>query len=108
MKAKHSLRDRVVSAAQAALAQQRYVGGLDVLVGIRWLPESSVKLWKQGRIPYLLSCIQTDPSKVSDAMEIFRAWATDHQLHPSEANYASKTPARASLRFAEDSSLDLA
>ncbi len=46
-----SLREqRVVKAAEAALQDQKYVSPIDVLVGIGWLPPSTVAAWRQGRL----------------------------------------------------------
>jgi len=36
--------------AKVALAQKRYVSPIDVLVGIRWLPQSVLDQWRQGRL----------------------------------------------------------
>jgi hypothetical protein len=43
------LDDRVIRAAEAALAVQKYVSPVDVLVGIGWLDPGALKRWQQGR-----------------------------------------------------------
>src|SRR5205085_471683 len=44
---------RVVRAADAALAQRKFVTAIDVLVGLGWLEPRRVDEWRQGRIAYL-------------------------------------------------------
>ena len=39
---RNKLRDRVVRAAEAALAESSYVAPVDVLTGIGWLPASAL------------------------------------------------------------------
>jgi hypothetical protein len=41
------LEERVTRAAEAALADQKYVSALDVLLGLRWLTENHVDRWRQ-------------------------------------------------------------
>jgi hypothetical protein len=94
-----NLVDRVTEAAEAALAAQDYVSPLDVLLGIRWLDGGTVKRWQQGQIDALESAIQTKPTRISEAMKLFRAWATAKALIPSETVYVARTPSRPTLRF---------
>jgi hypothetical protein len=91
--------DRVVEAAEAALAAERYVSTIDVLVGIRWLDPGAVDRWRQGRIDRLEEAIQTNPSRLSDALALLRAWAADRGLIASETQYVARTPHRQALRF---------
>jgi hypothetical protein len=42
------LEQRVTRAAEAALAEQRYVSPIDVLLRLGWLAPSHVDLWRQG------------------------------------------------------------
>ncbi len=92
---------RVVEAAEAALARQGYVSAVDVHCGIAWLDQATLKRWKQAQLPCLEAGIQTSPARISEAMRLFHAWATERQLHPSETAYVAKTPARPTLRFSE-------
>lgn len=94
-----NLHERVVGAAESVLATQGYVTALDVLVGIGWLPQSTVGRWRRGQLPYLEHGIQTNPSRVSEAMALFYAWATARHLQPSETEHIARTPARPTLRF---------
>lgn len=54
------IRRRVVEAAEAALSRRGFVTALDVLVGIRWLPQSAVDAWQQGRLDHLEERTQVD------------------------------------------------
>ncbi len=91
--------DRVVEAAEAALAAQAYASPVDVLLGIRWLDPGAVDRWRQGRIDSLEEAIQTNPARVSEALELFRSWATRKHLIASETPYVARTPQRQTLRF---------
>ena len=93
------LADRVVEAAEAALAAQNYASLLDVLVGIRWLDPGATDRWRQGRIDCLEEAIQTSPSRISEAIELFRSWATRKGLIATETQYVARTPQRHTLRF---------
>lgn len=94
-----ALVDRVVEAAEASLAAQTYVSALDVLVGMRWLDPGAVDRWRQGRIDCLEGAVQTNPSRISEAMELFRSWAINEGLIASETQYVARTPQRQTLRF---------
>ena len=91
--------DRVVEAADAVLADQKYASAIDVLVGIRWLDPGAVDRWRQGRIDHLEEAIQTHPSRAAEALALFRAWAVDRGLIASETEYVARTPQRQALRF---------
>jgi len=98
-KNRRALADRVIEAAEASLATQHYVGTIDVLVGIGWLDAGAVKHWQQGRTDCLESAIQTNPTRIAEAMTLFRSWATGKGLIASEAYYVACTPQRQMLRF---------
>ncbi|WP_407154962.1 hypothetical protein [Bradyrhizobium sp. STM 3557] len=95
------LNDRVIRAAEAALAAQKYVSSIDVLVGIGWLDPGLLKRWQQGQIGYLEEGIQTNQSRISEAMKLFRSWATAKGLRPSETHYVARTPSRQTLQFSK-------
>ena len=95
------LERRVVGSAESTLAQQGYVSAIDVLMGIGWLDVATLERWKRGQLPYLERGIQTNLSRISEAMKIFRAWATKKQLYPSETAYVARTPARPALQFSK-------
>jgi hypothetical protein len=95
------LEDRVTKAAEAALAAQRYVSPVDVLVGIGWVDPNSLKRWRQGQVEYLERVVQANLSRISEAMKLFRSWAAAKQLTPSESVYLARTPSRPMLRFSK-------
>ena len=94
-----SLEARVVRAAEAALAEQSYVSPIDVLIGVGWLTPQAVDQWRQGRAEDLERLAQVNLQKLSSAMAIFRRWAADRGLHPSETAYIARTRDRRQLRF---------
>lgn len=93
------LEQRVVEAAEAALAEQKFVTAIDILVGLGWLAPGLVDRWRQGRVAYLEDVMQVNPSKLSTALGIFRRWAERRALNPSETAYAARTRDRRPLRF---------
>jgi hypothetical protein len=95
------LADRVITAAEAVLADRKYVSPIDVLVGIQWLDPGAVKRWQQGQVDYLERVIQTKLPRISEAMKLFRSWATAKALIPSETQYVARTPQRQRLRFSK-------
>jgi hypothetical protein len=94
-----TLADRVARAAEASLAAQHYVSPLDVIVGIGWLDGGTVRRWQQGQIECLEETLQTHPSRISEAIELLRSWATGKGLSASETDYVARTPQRQTLRF---------
>jgi len=93
------LKDRVVSAAEAALAAQDYVSAIDILTEIGWLAPAHLDQWRTGRLPCLEAAIQTKPSNLLGALRLLRAWASERGLAATEATYHARTPARTELRF---------
>ena len=92
---------RVVRAAEAALAERRFVTSIDVLVGLGWLEPRRVDEWRQGRIPYLEAVVTASLGKISTAMKVFRQWAAARGLKPSETAYVARTRDRRGLRFSK-------
>lgn len=97
--ARQTLEQRVVQAAEAALARQRFVSAIDVLVGLGWLAPSRLDQWRQGRIGSLESVVEANLSKITTAMAAFRRWAADQGLKPSETAYVARTRDRRPLQF---------
>jgi hypothetical protein len=95
----NKLRSRVVNAAESALARQGYASAVDVLIGIGWLDPTTLQRWRQGHLSSLADGIQTNPARVTEALEALRAWAIEKQLDPSETKYVARTPSRPILRF---------
>jgi hypothetical protein len=95
------LEQRIVRAAEAALAERRFVTAVDVLVGVGWLAPSAVDRWRQGRVDYLEREVQANLHKISTAMALFRRWAEERGLWPSETAYVARTRDRRPLRFSD-------
>jgi hypothetical protein len=93
------LADRVTRAAEAALAAQKFVSAIDVLLGIGWLDLSGHKRWRQGQVDSLEEIVRSNLPRISEAMGLFRSWAGARGLVASEASYVAKTPSRKTLRF---------
>jgi len=64
-----ALADRVAKAAEAALAERQFVSPIDVLVGIGWLDPGAVERWRRGQVDYLERVVQTNLSRISEAMD---------------------------------------
>jgi hypothetical protein len=94
-----ALTDRVVSAAEAALAAQGYVSALDVLTGIGWLDLGAVERWRRGQIDCIEGAVQTSLPRILEALTLFQSWATGRGLSPNQADYVARTPQRQTLRF---------
>jgi len=92
---------RVARAAEAALAERRFVTAIDVLVGAGWLEPRRVEEWRQGRVDYLERVTVANLAKISNAMGAFRRWAQAHGLKPSETAYVARTRDRRPLRFSK-------
>lgn len=83
-KNRKKLADRVVRAAEAALSANHYVSSIDVLVGIGWLDTGALERWRRGQIEYLERAVQTNLSRISEAMKLFRSWAAGQGLIAGE------------------------
>jgi hypothetical protein len=101
------LEQRVVRAAEEALAEQGFVSAIDVLVGVGWLAPTHLEQWRQGRVEYLEGVTQANLSKISTAMEVFRRWAQDRELRPSETVYLARSRHRVELRFSKTGKPDI-
>jgi hypothetical protein len=98
---------RVIEAAEAALAERKYVTAIDVLVGLGWLQPPHVEQWRQGRIDYLERITQADLRKLSRAMSLFRGWARGRGLRPSETAYVARSRGRPQLRFSKSGDAEI-
>jgi hypothetical protein len=99
-----ALADRVVKAAEAALASRGAVSAIDVFLGVGWLDPGAEKRWRQGQIDFLEAAVQANLSRVSEAMKLFRSWAREKGLSASETHYVARTPRRQTLRFSRSGS----
>ena len=96
------LERRVLQAAEAALARQQYVSAVDVLCGTGLLAPTHVDSWRKGRIDFLERVIQGNLRKISLSMAIFRRWAQEKSLKPSETRYVRRTrTGTVALRFSK-------
>jgi hypothetical protein len=93
------LADRVAKAAEAALAARHFVSAIDILVGIGWLDPGAVERWRRGQIDCLEEVVVVDLPRISEAMQLFRSWATAKGLSASPTAYIARTPRRQTLRF---------
>jgi len=80
----------VVRAAEAALSRQQYVTAIDVLCGMGLLLPMHVDSWRKRRVDYLERVIQGNLHKISSSMKIFRRWAREKGLKPSETGYVRR------------------
>jgi hypothetical protein len=102
------LEKRVVSAAEAALARKQYVSAIDVLTGSGLLAPTRVESWRKGRIDFLERVIQGNLKKISQSMKIFRKWAFEKGLKPSETGYMRRTRnGTVDLRFSKSGDPDI-
>ncbi len=93
------LTDRVVKAAEAALAARHFVSAIDVLVGIGWLDSGAVERWRRGQIDCLEQEVRTNLPRISEVMRLFRSWATASGLKASPTAYVARPLGRQTLRF---------
>jgi hypothetical protein len=98
---RRKLAGRVVRVSEAALAARHYVSAVDVLVGIGWLDPGAVERWRRGQVDYLERVVQTNLSRISEAMKLFRSWATAKGLVASETAYVARKRSRQTLRFSK-------
>lgn len=96
---RHDLEQRVTTAAEVALAEQRFVSAIDVLLGLGWLSPSHLDRWRQGRVESLERLVRVDLATIALAMAAFRRWARQRGLNPSETDYVAGTRDRRQLRF---------
>ncbi len=90
-KNQRALEDRVITAAEAALASEHHVSLIDVFVGTGLLAPSLVDDWRKGRAPYLEQFVQGRPEKIAHAKQIFRDWAERRGLKTEETVFLART-----------------
>src|ERR1700688_2231996 len=98
-KNRNALAQRVVKAAEAALAAQGYASSIDVLVGIGWVDAGKVEQWRRCQVDYLQRVVQSNLPRISEAMKLFRSWAARRGLSASPTSYVARRPRRQPLRF---------
>jgi hypothetical protein len=95
------LEKHVARVAEEALAERSYVTAVDVLVGVGWLQPRRVDEWRQGRVDYLERVVEAGLGNISTAMQLFRRWALDRDLSPSETAYVARSRGRRPLQFSK-------
>jgi hypothetical protein len=85
------LEERVIEAAEGALAEQGYVCPIDVLTRIGYLVPVHVDIWLKGRAACLEEWIFVNPDKVASAITLFQEWARNRNMNPSETAYLAPT-----------------
>lgn len=99
---KRSLEERVVQAAEQALAALSYVSAVDVFIRIGWLAPSTFMRWKQGRESSLEQHLQTNPRRILEAQALLARWAESKGMIPSQGRYVLKArEGIADLRFTQ-------
>jgi hypothetical protein len=97
----------IAAAGSAAVAKNGYVTAIDVLLGTGWVRPDKIEDWRRGRVPYLEQVIVAGLPKIGAAMRVFRRWAEDAGLRPSETVYVSWTRDRRTLRFSKSGGADI-
>ena len=97
-----SLETRVVTAAEGALARQKYVAPLDVCVGIGWLHSRNIDQWRQGRVGTVQELLPVHADRLAEVIEYLEHWAVIKGLTRNEAQYVAATRDRRALRFTND------
>jgi hypothetical protein len=101
------LEGRVIDAAQAALARQRYVSPVDVVTGIGWLSPATVDRWRRGTVEHLEGATAVGPERLAAALDLFHRWARSVGLQPVEVAYLAGTRDRRALRFTADADAEM-
>src|ERR1017187_8873013 len=70
--------ERVITAAETALADHQYASFIDVLTGMGLL--HNVQAWHNGRVQYLDEMVQGSPEKLLKVIEMFQKWAAERRL----------------------------
>src|SRR5215469_9707592 len=81
------LQQRVIDAAEAALAANGSVGPLELLQYMRLLEPSHVQAWRKGREETLAQWIQGSPEKLRKTYAYFQEWVASRHLKPVQASY---------------------
>ncbi len=89
----------MVTAAEAALAQRKYVSVVDIAVGLGWLRSAQVDQWRQGRVATLEELAAVDGARLRDTADLLGRWAREGGLTPSETAYIAGNRDRAPLKF---------
>ncbi len=84
------------------------MSAIDVFCGIGLLLPSQVNAWRKGQIDFLERVIQGNLRKISSSMAIFRRWAKEKDLKPSETDYVRRTRSGTlPLRFSKSGEMSI-
>ncbi len=72
--------DRVVRAAEHMLADEGYVGVLDLFLAMHWLEQAHIQRWQRQQVPDLEGLMLSKRPKRLQALEVFEAWAQERDL----------------------------
>jgi hypothetical protein len=98
-----TLEERVARAAERALADHHYVSPLDILAGIGWLSPNAERVWRIGRVEFVLEGAQVGADKLLQAIAILQKWAVARGLQPMPGNYSrASRSGTAELRFVQE------
>lgn len=86
---------RIAPIAEAALTDRQFVTAIDVLIGLGWLVESRVGLWRRGLVTSLDRCIRADSTQTSDVLDALKGWAEQRGFQRWDTDYCG-------LRFTAD------
>ena len=93
------LQDRVVAAAETALARQKFVTPIDVCLGIGRLQPPNLDDWRHGRVDDLDYFLPAHDDRSVAFLVHLAEWATAKGLKRVQADYVSATRSRRPLRF---------
>jgi hypothetical protein len=74
------------------------VSAIDVILGIGWLGTDAHARWRKGQVPYLERVVHANLKRISTALYLFRKWAAEQGLKPSETHYKHRSH---TLRFSK-------
>jgi hypothetical protein len=100
-----SLERRVASVAEEALAAQKFVSPVDVLVGLGWLPPTLLDFWRNGRSDCVEGLGSVSAHNLAEVLASLGAWAEARGLTPGEVTYTSGSLERRPLRFTREGDL---
>jgi hypothetical protein len=101
------LNERVIEAAEAALAAHNYASPFGVLLGLGWLDPNSARRWQQGQVECLEDVMQVSAVRLAEAMALLQSWAVEKGLSATDALYVARTPQRPALRFARSGDAEM-
>jgi len=94
-----TLRRRVISAAENALAVRQYVSIIDIISRLGWVHTVNIEAWRTGRLNELESLLPVPTDRVVEASGHLADWARERGLEPREVEYLASTRSRRQLTF---------